>query len=148
MIKDSHFLQLKKAIDAIHPIGGECFAKLKEFAKYRTLEKNEYFSKTGDFNEDFGFVINGILRIFYLSEGGQEHNKHFLPPNSFVAASIKSDQKSITSIQALSSTQLICIKFSSFISLVKKHDQLSVFMQKLIENYLEEKQKREIQLLS
>lgn len=148
MIKDSHLFQLKKAIDAIHPIGDDCFAMLKEIARYRMLGGNDYFSREGDFNEEFGFVIDGILRIFYLSEGGQEHNKHFLHQNSFVAASIKSDQRSITNIQALSPTKLICIKFSSFVSLMNKQRQLSDFMQKLIENYLEEKQKREIQLLS
>ena len=141
-------MQLESAIDAIHPVGDECFSKLKEIAKYRNLEKNDYFSKTGNFNKEFGFVVNGGLRIFYLSEDGQEHNKHFLLPNSFVTASIKEDKKSITNIQALFPTKLICFEFNSFISLSEIYKPLSTFIQKLIENYLEEKQHREIQLLS
>jgi len=148
MINNSHLLQFKKAIDHIHPIGNECFTELKAIINFRKLEKDEYFSRAGDYNKEFAFVLDGILRIFYLSENGQEHNKHFLVKNDFITASIKSDQKSITNIQVLAPTTLASLDYSSFVSLVKKYSQLSLFIQKLTERYLEKKQEREIQLLS
>jgi len=148
MIKESHFTQFKEAIDAIHPIGSECFNKIMEISEYSNLESKDYFSKSGDLYDVFGFVVSGGLRVFYLSEDGKENNKHFLLENSFISASISPEKKSITSIQALLSTQLICLKYSSLIALTRKYSQLSEFRQKLIEYYLEGKQKREIQLLS
>jgi len=148
MIKEPHFTQFKKALDAVHPIGCECFEKIKQLSEYNNLESNEYFSRSGDFNRLFGFVVSGALRVFYLSADGQEYNKIFLLKNSFLSASIVPEQRSITSIQAVLLTQLITFKYSSFISLVKEFKHLSVFKQKLIECYLEGKQEREIQLLS
>lgn len=148
MSKDSDFLKFKKTINMVCPIEDEFFTELRTIAKYRKLQKNDFFSKAGYLNKEFGFVVDGILRIFYLSEDGQEHNKHFLQKNSFLAASIKPDQKSIASIQALCPTQLICIEYNSFISLLKKYSHSFEFQQKLTEGYLEDKQIREINLLS
>jgi CRP-like cAMP-binding protein len=148
MIKDSDFLQFKRAMTMVSSVEAEFFTELRAIAKYRKLQKNDFFSSEGDLNKQFGFVVDGALRIFHLSEDGQEHNKHFLVQNNFIAASIRSDQKSIVSIQALSPSKLICIEYDSFIVLLKKYNKSSDFIQKLIEGYLEDKQIREINLLS
>jgi len=148
MIKDYDFLQFEKAMNMVCPFKAEFFAEVRTIAKYRQLQKNDFFSRSGDLNKEFGFVVDGILRIFYLSECGQEHNKHFLQNNNFMAASIKAEQRSITSIQALCPTKLICIEYDSFISLLKEYSKPVAFMQRLIEGYLGDKQVREINLLS
>ena len=148
MIKDYDFLKFEKAMNMVCPFKSEFFTEIRAVAKYRYLEKSDFFSRSGDLNKEFGFVVDGTLRVFYLSECGQEHNKHFLQKNNFMAASIKAEQKSITSIQALCPTKLICIEYNTFLSTLKKYSKSWAFMQRLIEDYLDDKQVREINLLS
>ena len=54
---DKHTIKLKSSIDNIHPLG------------------NEYYSKEGQLTGNLGFISNGVLRIFYLNEKGEEWNR-------------------------------------------------------------------------
>ena len=114
----------------------------------KELNKNDYFSKEGQSTKDLGFIFNGILRIYYLNEKGEEWNKHFLVENDFVASSISPEKKSITNIQALTKSTVLCIPYSEIVRISKTYNEISSFIQKLTFSYLEQKQDREISLLS
>ncbi len=148
MITNKHIRQLKEAIDKINPIENECWSALKQTAFYRKLDKNEYFSGEGEFPKEFGFICNGIIRVFYLSENGEEWNKYFFKDNDFIAASLDPNKKSPTNLQALTSVTLICIPYPRFAELLGNFPQFNAFFQKLILNYLEKKQEKEIRFLS
>ncbi len=134
-------------MSAICPFEECFFDELKEMIRYQELKKLEYFSRVEEPSTRFAFLVEGILRIYYLSERGVEHNKHFLFKNNFLAASINLHKKSITNIQALTATKLIWFDQELFISLLNKYNHTS-FIHLVLENYLEEKQNREISLLS
>ena len=114
----------------------------------KELDKSDYFSKEGQSIGDFGFVFSGILRIFYLNDKGEEWNKHFLRENNFIASSISPEKKSITNIQALTETVILCIPYAELVKLSTKYKEIDIFIQKLTFSYLEQKQDREISLLS
>ncbi|GBD89833.1 cyclic nucleotide-binding domain protein [bacterium BMS3Abin04] len=145
---DKHKSQLRTSIDKIYQLGNECWSEIEPFIYIKELSKNEYFSKEGQLIKEFGFIINGILRIFYLNDEGKEWNKHFLLKNDFVASGISPDRKSITNIQALSKTQILCVPYAELIKISNKHKEIILFIQKLTFEYLEKKQRREIRLLS
>lgn len=145
---DIHKAQFKHSMDKIHPLSVECWSEIEPLVYKKELNKNDYFSEEGQLARDFGFVIDGILRIFYLKDTGQEWNKHFLQNNDFVASSISPEKKSITNIQALTKTTLLCIPYSELARLSTKYSEISAFIQKLTFSYLEQKQNREISLLS
>jgi CRP-like cAMP-binding protein len=148
MIEFKNILPFKSAIDDISPLGNACWAEIESVAYYKHLAKNEYFSREDQFTKEFGFVCKGIMRMFYLSEKGTEHNKYFFIENDFVAASIDPDKKSISNIQALASTTLICVPYPIFAKLLDKFKQFNTFFQKLMIGYLEQKQQKEIQFSS
>ncbi|NOX87795.1 MAG: Crp/Fnr family transcriptional regulator [Calditrichaeota bacterium] len=148
MIANKHIRQLKKAIDKINPIENECWSVLKQIAFYRKLDKNEYFSREGEFPKEFGFICNGIIRVFYLSENGEEWNKYFFRENDFIAAGPDPDKESPTNLQALTSVTLICFPYPKFTELLRKFARLNAFFQKLTLDYLEKKQEKEIRFLS
>ena len=129
-------------------MGNECWAEIEPLIYQKELDKNEYYSKEGQLTKDLGFIAKGVLRIFYLTEKGEEWNKHFLQENDFVAVSISPEKKSITNIQALSKVLIICIPYAGLMKIASKYKQINVFIQKLTFNYLEQKQEREIRLLS
>ena len=145
---DKHNNQLRTSIENIHPLGNECWSEIEPLIYIKELEKNEYYSREGQLTKDLGLIGEGILRIFYLNEKGEEWNKHFLQENDFVAASISPDKKSITNIQALSKVRILSIPYVELMNLANKYNQINTFIQKLTFKYLEQKQEREIRLLS
>ena len=145
---DKHKIQIRKSIDNIYPLGDDCWSELEPLIYIKELDKNDYFSKEGQTTRDLGFIFNGILRIYYLNDKGEEWNKHFLQENDFVASSISPEKKSITNIQALTETTILCIPYSELMKLSTKYNEINSFIQKLTFSYLEQKQDREISLLS
>ncbi len=145
---DQQKKRLRTSIDHIYPLSNECWSEIEPFIYAKELAKNEYFSKEGRFVRELGFIINGILRIFYLNEKGEEWNKHFLQKNDFVASGVSPEKKSITNIQALSKALILCIPYAELINIAARHKEIHLFIQKLTFEYLEKKQEREIRLLS
>ncbi len=145
---ENHLKQIRIAIDAIQPLGDGCWTELNPLIYIKNLEKKEHFSREGQQTKELGLVCSGILRVYYISDNGDEWNKHFFQANNFVAASVSPGNKSITNIQALEKTPIICIPYSDLIELSNKYSVINVFVQNLITAYLEQKQEREISLLS
>jgi CRP-like cAMP-binding protein len=145
---EKHKIQIRKSIDNIYRIGNDCWSELEPLIYIKELDKNDYFSKEGQSTKDLGFIFNGILRIYYLNDKGEEWNKHFLQENDFVASSISPEKKSITNIQALTESIILCIPYSELMKLSTKYNEINSFIQKLTFSYLEQKQNREISLLS
>lgn len=148
MIEFKHLRQLKDAIDSIHPLGDACWAAVEPIVYCTSIAKKEFFSRDDEFAKVFGFVCKGIMRMFYLSEDGEEYNKHFFLEGDFVAASIDLDRRSISNIQALAPTTLACISSPIFAELLNEFEEFNKFYQKLMLAYLEQKQQKEIQFLS
>jgi len=145
---DKHKIRFRAATDNIHPLRNECWSEIEPLIYIKEFKKNEYYSKEGQFTRDLGFIATGILRIFYLNDKGEEWNKHFLQENDFIASSISPEKKSITYIQALSEVLILCIPYVKLMEIANKYKQVNIFIQKLTFEYLEQKQEREIRLLS
>ena len=144
----NHIEILKDAILEISPIANDCWEEIKSLAYLMKIDKGEYFSREGEKAKGLGIILKGICRIYYLDDNGNEWNKHFLQKNDFIASSISPEKFSITNIQALTDTEIIFLSLPKLLELSKKHNDLLVFLQKLTFSYLEQKQEREINLLS
>jgi len=145
---DKHKIQLRTSIDRIYQLGNKCWSEIEPFVYIKELDKSEYFSREGQLTRDLGFISSGILRIFYLNDKGEEWNKNFLQKYDFVASSISPEKKSITNIQALTKTLILCIPYTELVKISNEYKEINSFKQKLTFNYLEQKQDREISLLS
>ena len=49
------------------------------------LHKDEYFSEAGKFCQKVGFILDGVIRICYYNNKGEEITRDFIDDNSFVA---------------------------------------------------------------
>ena len=148
LIPDNNKVSLRRSIENIHPLRDECWSAMETLIYVKDLDKHDFYSRENQYAKDLGSISNGILRIYYLNEKGEEWNKHFLQENDFVASSISPEKKSITSIQALTKVKLLSIPYEELIKLAIRHKQINSFIQKLTFAYLEQKQQREIRLLS
>ena len=146
---NKHYIEiLKDAIFEIYPISNDCWTEIKQLVYLKKLDKDEYFSREGEKAKELGLLLKGVCRIYYLDDNGNEWNKHFLQKNNFIASSISPEKYSITNIQTLTDTEIIFISLPKLLELSKKYPDLLLFFQKLTFSYLEQKQEREISLLS
>ena len=85
--------------------------KVKPYCSYREFQKDEYLHQSGDIGEKVFFICSGLVRFFYITEDGKEHNKSFSKENQFAGALQFSfdPQPSRFYIQALEPTQVLGI---------------------------------------
>lgn len=49
-----------------------------------TLRKENYFSEAGKIAKQVGFILEGILRVCYYNNNGEEITTYFIDENNFV----------------------------------------------------------------
>lgn len=84
----------------------------KDHMTFRTLRRKEHFLKAGDVAEEIAFISLGLLRMYYLTEKGQEFNRSFASENTFCSAhaSLVTKTPSRFFIQALEPSELIVFR--------------------------------------
>ncbi len=82
---------------------------IKSKAKVIQLKKEDYFSEAGKIVRQVAFVYNGILRVCYYNNKGEEITRYFIEENNF-AVDLNCFNNQIPSseyIQAVTDCQLI-----------------------------------------
>ncbi|WP_434683946.1 Crp/Fnr family transcriptional regulator [Pseudanabaena minima] len=114
-----------------------------------TLNQGEFFVRAGDIPQTIGFVISGILRLYYVDDGGNESTKSFCDENSFVAAysALLMRQPSRLFIQALEDSKILVADYSTYRSLSESQIKLQQLNCKIAESLFIKKERRESALL-
>lgn len=74
-----------------------------------TLRKEDYFSEAGKIAKQVGFILDGVLRVCYYNNKGEEITKYFIDENNFVVDLDSFDNKIPSSgyVQAVTDSKLI-----------------------------------------
>ena len=117
--------------------------------KVITLEKGEYFLMAGDVPQYIGFVISGLLRLFYIDSDGVEINKHFCVENTLAISysAFLQREESKFYIQALEDTKLLAIDYETYVDLLDSHICWQIVARKLAQMLFILKEKRESEFL-
>jgi CRP-like cAMP-binding protein len=85
--------------------------ELDGIGEFKTIEKNEYFSKEGSVCKEVAFVVSGIVRSYYSTSNLEEVTYCFTFPNNFLTAysSFLTQQPSAVNIQAITKAELYVI---------------------------------------
>ncbi|TRX41454.1 Crp/Fnr family transcriptional regulator [Flavobacterium restrictum] len=73
------------------------------------LQKDEYFSEAGKISRQVGFVIDGITRVCYYNNKGEEVTKYFIEENNLVVDFESFDNEICSSayVQAVTDCRLL-----------------------------------------
>ncbi|MBW3466990.1 Crp/Fnr family transcriptional regulator [Arthrospiribacter ruber] len=73
------------------------------------LRKEDYFSEAGKIAKQVGFILDGILRVCYYSNKGEDITKYFIDENNFVVDLDSFENKIPSSryVQAVTDCKLI-----------------------------------------
>jgi CRP-like cAMP-binding protein len=114
-----------------------------------TLPAGEFFIKAGEVPKTIGFVVSGLLRLYYLDNSGTEFTKSFCLENEFIAAysALLSNQPSRLFIETLEDTNLLVADYQEYQKLANEHHCWQIINCKLSQNLFIKKEKRESELL-
>ncbi len=135
-------------INAISPIPKETFDNLETCFSSALLRKNEYFVREGQYAQEIGFLINGIVRAFFLNEDGKEYTKQFFVGPSIIGAytSLLTRQSNKIAQQALTDCEILVAKYSDIESLYNESHAMERLGRKIAEYYFMEKEQKEIEM--
>ena len=132
----------------VQPLSKQCWEDFASQLYEKKLSEESYFQRSNTTQKEMGFVVKGLLRMFYTDEDGSEWNKDFFMPNHFIIGKISPTDEHIFSVQALKDCFLLCISFESFMALSAKHIEINSLYLKFMSQHFEEKQRKEVRFLS
>ena len=112
---------LRTNIEKFVKLSDEDWNLLAPHLKTRKLKKHDLLSEIGKVANEVGFVLEGMLRHYYLKDG-EEKTTYFYFENHFVTSYISciTNQPSQLSIEALSYCELIVFPYNILKDLFEK----------------------------
>lgn len=112
--------QLAKYIKEVSTVTDEELDKILNYFNPLEVEKNELLVIQGQTTQRMYFICNGCLRIFFITEEGQEATRYLGFENNFVTAlsSFVLSEPSLEFVQALEPTELLYISHQDFYHLL------------------------------
>ncbi|MBP1639292.1 MAG: Crp/Fnr family transcriptional regulator [Bacteroidetes bacterium] len=110
---------------------------MKEYIQLVSLKKNDFLVKEGEVCHYYYFVLEGILRNYYI-KNGTEITTNFDFPNDIAAnfTSLMLQQKSIGCIQAMTDCKIYRMKASDFDKIKAKNPSMQQIKEILISGYV------------
>lgn len=140
---------LFSVIEALSPIDARARKDMEALTAPRTFKKNEYLLREGDRVDDCFFLEEGVVRVFFNSDGN-EYNKTFFVPGMFPTAitALISGNPSLISFQALTDCSVISFSYSAFKDLFGKHRSLETLMLRIMEVEWIKKERHDILMVT
>ncbi|NET74288.1 MAG: Crp/Fnr family transcriptional regulator [Sphaerospermopsis sp. SIO1G2] len=141
--------QLHRFLRYLTPIPDDQLLAVDRLFQPLFLPKGNFFVEAGVVPHRLGFVVSGLLRLFYIDPDGNEYTKSFRPENGVIAAysGLLLQQPSRLHIEALEDTQLLVAHYDAYKALTAQHPCWEIVGRKLAESLFIKKEERESQLL-
>lgn len=122
---------------------------LKKVFKVYTYNQGQYFVKEGDIPDKLGFVVQGLMKYYYIDTEGNEWIKHFSSENDFVSsyASFLRQTPSLYNIEAMEKTTILYISFPDYYERIENSKMWCSIARQYTEYIYFQKEKRESSFL-
>ncbi|WP_428231441.1 Crp/Fnr family transcriptional regulator [Flavobacterium sp.] len=114
------------------------------------LKKDEYFSEAGKVAQQVGFILDGIIRVCYYNNKGEEITKYFIEENNLVV-DLESFDNEICSnayVQAITDCKLLVFSRKDWQELLDTIIPWEAIVHKIISKALRQKVERRSPLVS
>lgn len=108
------------------------------FTEEVVLNRNDLFLKEGTISKQLGFVLEGMIRYYYITEDGNEVTRWVSLQNEFITSfsSFITQTKALENIQAIKPTRLLCTTKEKWAKLYDSEPFVRDFWTRSIEFYL------------
>ena len=114
------------------------------------VKKDEYFSEAGKISQQVGFVLNGIVRVCYYNNKGEEITKYFIDENNLVVdlESFENEIPSTAYVQAVTDTTIMVFSKKNWKELSNTIVGWDAIVHKVVSRALMQKVERRSPLIS
>jgi CRP-like cAMP-binding protein len=114
------------------------------------LKKENYFSEAGKISQQVGFVLDGIIRVCYYNNKGEEITKYFIDENNLVVdlESFENEIPSTAYVQAITDCKLLIFSKKDWRELLDTIIGWDVIVNKIVSKALRQKVERRSPLVS
>jgi len=144
---------MKELVEYILQFGNLNQQQIELISKKATeleLRKDEYFSEAGKIAVQVGFILDGIMRVCYYDNKGEEITKYFIEENNLVV-DLESFENSICSsayVQAVTDCKLVVFSKPDWEELLQTIVGWDAIVHKIISRALIQKVARRSPLVS
>lgn len=137
--------KLQKAIKELSGIPEELIEKLYAICEEQVIKKGEFFVRAGDIPRHMGFNLEGLFRLFYVDEEGNDFTKAFSETGRFLISysAIVQRRPSYFSIEALQDSCILKFDYWAFDQMMREDIRWYPFANKLLETVYIMKELRE-----
>ncbi|WP_224997936.1 Crp/Fnr family transcriptional regulator [Cesiribacter sp. SM1] len=114
------------------------------------LHKDDYFSEAGKVSRQIGFIVEGVTRVCYYNNKGDEITKYFIDENNLVVDIESFDNEICSSayVQALTDCKFICFNKKDWQELLNTIIGWDTIVHKIISKALIQKIERRSPLVT
>ncbi len=115
----------------------------------QTFRRGDYLIRAGSRQRELHFIVDGLVRFVYLAPSGKEFNKSFAGEGAFIGClrSMLTAMPCRFSIEALESTQTLCLSHDRRLELLQRYPQWEQMARRLAEQLALKKEAREAEFL-
>ncbi|MEF2918983.1 MAG: Crp/Fnr family transcriptional regulator [Acutalibacteraceae bacterium] len=118
--------------------------EIMQISTLKLFHKGDIIHQIGDENDNVGFVLNGLIRSYYLDENGNETTRYFHPENSlFMDEGLVNYPKSICACEALEDCVVVTFPTKEVKEIALQRESLRNLYIILLENAVRYKIERE-----
>lgn len=110
----------------------------------RHLGARGFYIKSGELQNNIGYVVSGLLRVFYIGENGNETTVNFINEGDYIShyAALLENKPSRFNFQCLEPTTVIDIPYSHIIKYSRKFHCVEHYMRMVVERIFLRQQQR------
>jgi CRP-like cAMP-binding protein len=148
LIMKRNFQIFKDTFNAVYGLDDAILESIYQYFILTKVEKNQYFIHQGALSRSLAVVAEGLFKVSFLHETGNEYIKYFLSSSDILLGNLQSEEKSPVSIQGLKRSLIFQISIDQFNGLCEQYPSLEQMKENQILKYFQRKEKREMELLS
>ena len=132
----SSFIKFQTAIKEFAHIPDELIEKLYAICDEQVIRKGELFIRAGDVPKHMGFNLEGLFRLYYVGEDGNDFTKAFSETGRFLISysAILQKRPSYFNIEALQNSGILKFDYWTFDQMIRSDIRWYPFTFKLLES--------------
>jgi CRP-like cAMP-binding protein len=139
------YTKLHCAIKELWNVPDEFIQQLYSISTERVIRKGEFFIRAGDMSKYMGFNLDGLFRLYYIDEEGNDFTKAFSETGRFLISysAIIQKRPSYFNIEALQDSHILRFDYGRFDQMIQADIRWYPFAFKLLESVYITKELRE-----
>lgn len=145
MSKNEIYDKVKKSLNYLYPTDDSLIESFIQITHKTTIKKGQQFVRAGDKPEYVGFNLNGIMRLYYIDDHGNDFTKGFVTEGKFIISYSAQVEKrpSYFTIEAIEDTEILKFKYNDWLKLIDSDSRWYPILYNLVQTTYIMKEKRE-----